>query len=308
MSPAKLPPEGPQLPAEAIGPRVPIPAWLELPPLGWLSVVGATGVIVARLDRFVGTFPSTTVLYASPQAIAAALVALLPAALLLRVPDAPNRQRPLFFGLAAMALSEWWQAVLVAWSPPVLTANESVWTVLSYVQVLLGILAPLLVGLGLLRLRPGGATRPWLLLVIVGLSLGFLGLQVRLVTTWAQPSFDLVAFGPGVLLTAAGGVATWVPVSAWLDHDAPRGFWGLLALGFPLGLVASALGLAQALAMVSGPPMGLSSDVLFLIATTLGGLIGAVVSILAIAAYARLTPLNPEATPRPDVDARSRGT
>ncbi len=50
--------------------------------------------------------------------------------------------------------------------------------------------------------------------------------------------------------------------------------------------------------MMSAPPMGLSSDALFLIVTTLGALIGAVVSILAIVAYARLTPVEPQATPR----------
>ena len=206
------------------------------------------------------------------------------------MPDAPTRRRPLFFGLAAMAMTEWWQAALFAWSPTQLTANESVWMVLSYMQVLLGILAPLLVGLGLLRLRPAGATRPWLLVAIVGLALGLLGLRVGMIAIWTQPSFDLVALGPGVLLTAAGGVATWVPVSAWLDHDPPREFWGLLAVGFPLGLVAGALGLAQTLAMVSGPPMVLSSDGLFLSATTLDALVGIAISILAIVAYARLTP------------------
>ena len=239
---SSLPPDRPGLPAEAMGPRLPLPDWLELPPLGWLFVVGAACVIVARLGWLVGSSPATTVLSASPQAIAAALVALLPAALLLRVPDAPTSQRPLFFGLAATALAEWLLAAVFTWSPSVLTANPSVWTVLSDVQVPLGTLAPLLIGLGLLRLRPGGATRPWLLVVIVGLDLGFLGLQVGLVATWAHPSVDLVTFGPDVLLTAAGGVAAWVPVSAWLDHDAPRGFWGLLAIGFPLGLAWRAIG------------------------------------------------------------------
>ena len=236
---------------EALGPRLPIPDWLELRPLGWLFVVGAACVIVARLDRLVGTSPATTVLAAGPQAIAAALVALLPAALLLRAPDAPTRRRPLFFGLAATALTEWVQAAVFTWSPPLVTANASVWTVLSDVLVPLGVLGSLLIALGLLRLRPGGATRPWLLVIIVGLDLGFLGLQIGLVATWAHLSFDLVTFGPDVLLTAAGGVATWVPVSAWLDHDAPRGFWGLLALGFPLGLVARAIGLTQTVAMMS---------------------------------------------------------
>ncbi len=291
MSGAEPPPDGPQLPVEALGPRLPIPDWLELRPLGWLFVVGAACVIVARLDRLVGTSPATTVLSASPQAIAAALVALLPAALLLRVPDAPTGRRPLFVGLAATALTEWVQAAVFAWSSPLLPSTPSVWTVLSDVQVPLGVLASLLIALGLLRLRPGGATRPWLLVVIVGLEVGFLGLQVRLVATWAHPSFDLVALGPDVLLTAAGGVAAWVPVSAWLDRDTPRAFWGLLALGFPLGLVASVVGLTQTVAMMSAPSMGLSSDALFLVATALGALIGAVVSLLAIVAYARETPL-----------------
>ena len=291
MSLAEIPPDGPQLPVEALGPRLPIPDWLELPPLGWLFVVGAAGVIVARLDRVIGTTPETVVVAAAASAIAAALVALLPAALLLRVPDAPTRQPALFVGLAATALTEWVQAALFAWSPPLLTANPSLWTVLSDVQVPLEVLASLLIALGLLRLRPGGATRPWLLVVIVGLALGFQGLQVGLLATWAHQSLDLLAFGPGVLLTAAGGVATWVPVSAWLDHDAPRGFWGLLALGFPLGLLSGAIGLAQMVAMTSAPPMGLSSGGLFLVATTFDALIGAGMLILAIAAYARLMPL-----------------
>ena len=291
MSPAEPPPDGSRLPVEALGPRLPVPAWLELPPLGWMFVVGAACVMLARLDRLIGTSPATTVLSASPQAIEAALVALLPAALLLRMPDAPTRRRALFVGLAATALIAWVQTALFTWSPPLMIANPSLWTVLSDVQVPLEVLGSLLIGLGLLRLRPGGATRLRLLVVIVGLDVGLLGLQIGLVATWAHLTFDLVAFGPDVFLTAAGGVATWVPVSAWLDHDAPRGFWGLLALGFPLGLVARAIGLTQTVAMMTAPPPGLSSDALFLTATTLDALVGAVVALLAIAAYARLTPL-----------------
>ena len=98
--------------------------------------------------------------------------------------------------------------------------------------------------------------------------------------------------GPHLVLVAVvGAFAVWVPVSAWLDRDAPRAFWGLLALGFPLGLVARAGGLVQTIAMQAFASAGLYSSGLFVVATTLSALIGAIVAILALVAYAREMPL-----------------
>jgi hypothetical protein len=82
-------------------------------------------------------------------------------------------------------------------------------------------------------------------------------------------------------------------VSAWLDGDQPRSFWGLLALGFPLGLLGSAIGLAQTAAMLTPAPSGLASDAAFLVPTALGPLVGSVATLLALAAYARWAPAEP---------------
>jgi hypothetical protein len=70
------------------GPEIALPA---LRPLGWLFVVGAVLLVVARLRLSVSEPMWLTA--GLPDDLAQGLAALLPAALLLRLPDAPRTQR-----------------------------------------------------------------------------------------------------------------------------------------------------------------------------------------------------------------------
>jgi hypothetical protein len=174
--------------------------------------------------------------------------------------------------------------------PPFLPASPSIWTVLPDLVPPLEVLAPLLVGLGLLRLRPAGATRAWLLVLLIALDDGLLLGQVGLVAAWAHQPLDVGWTAVQALGAAVGAFARWVPLAAWLDRDPPRRFWGLLALAFPLDLLAGLFGVAQNLAIVTLPPRGATAGELVPGVATTETLIGAAVTCLAIVAYAFLTP------------------
>jgi hypothetical protein len=163
----------------------------------------------------------------------------------------------------------------------------------------LGGLGSLLLGLGLLRLRVR-RTRVGLLVVIGALYVGLSVLTLGIIVAQVPQSYDLgvpngfvtaSGFVLLVLVAVVGAFVVWVPVSAWLDRDPPRAFWGLLALAFPLGLVARVGGFIQTIAMQAFASAGLYSSGLFVVATTLSALIGAIVAILALVAYAREMPL-----------------
>ncbi len=256
---------------------------------GWVFVMGAALVVLVRLVR-VADEPSTMVAQSAvPSAIAAGLGALLPAALLLRVPEASRTHRLLLIGLAGEALAEWAWVILPGLP---IGSDSSAWTTSAVFVALYGVqfVAALCVGLGLLRLRARRPTRAWLLVAIVAGDLAFLGLQVGLAAAHAQVSVVSRALVPILLVTVGAGFAVWVPVSAWLDGDQPRAFWGLLALGFPLGLLGSTFGFAQTLAMLTPAPSGFASDAAFLVPTAMGALVGSVSTLLALTAYARWTP------------------
>jgi hypothetical protein len=89
-----------------------------------------------------------------------------------------------------------------------------------------------------------------------------------------------------VIVPLTTAFAVWVSASSWLDGERPRAFWGLLALALPLSLAARAFELPQVIAVAA-----LRSNALLVVGVTVGAFVGAVVSLLALAAYARLTPL-----------------
>ncbi|MHB8459541.1 MAG: hypothetical protein ACYDB6_05660, partial [Candidatus Limnocylindrales bacterium] len=77
---------------------------------------------------------------------------------------------------------------------------------------------------------------------------------------------------------------------------APRAFWGLLALALPLSLLSRLIELPQAIVVVA-----LRSNALFFPATTISAIVGAIVALLALVAFARETrdqPGTPATTPR----------
>ena len=265
---------------------------VELPAFGWLFAVAAALVLLARLARVAGELPAPIAGSDLAAGLASGLLALLPAALLARLPDAPRTHRLLFWGLAGGAVAEWvWAALPLL---PLGTAGTGWLTSGVFLMLyLLQAAAALLVALGLLRLRARGPTRGWLLGLIVALQLGFMLVELGLPA--AESHLSLLS--PWLVLpalgTMAGACAVWVPVSAWLDGEAPRAFWGLLALGFPLGVLGRVVGVGELLALLAPGPGGVVSDRVYLLATVAVALIGIAGSLLALAAYARATPRVP---------------
>ena len=270
------------------GPEFALPA---LRPLGWLFVVGAVLLVVVRLRLSISA--PTWLAAGLPNDLAEGLAALLPAALLFRLPDAPRTQPLLFAGLAIGAALEWASAAQ-QYLPPELGVATPLAAGLAIGLDLAMAAASLAVGLGLLRLRRQGPTRGWLLGVFVAIDVGYmlaeLGLpaaaahQVLLTPSW------LLAFLLFALVGSASALASWVAVSAWLDRDTPRAFWTLLALGFPLGLLAKAASLGTLIPLLT-PPLGdIGGNGLYLAAIALSGLFGAAGTLLALLAYSRAAP------------------
>ncbi len=142
----------------------------------------------------------------------------------------------------------------------------------------------------LARVAGGLPTPGWLLGLIVALDLGFMLVGLGLPAAAAHLSLLSPWLVLAALMTAAGACAVWVPVSAWLDGEAPRAFWGLLALGFPLGVLGRVVGVGELLALLAPGPGGVVSDGAYLLSTVAVALIGIAGSLLALAAYARATP------------------
>ena len=268
------------------GPELPLPG---LGPLGWLFVVGAVLVVAVRVRL---ALPAPTLLAAGlPADVAQGMGTLVPAALLLRVPAAPRTHPLLFGGLALGALAGWALTAAQYLSATWIATPLAEGLVLGLYLAMAA--ASLAVGFGLLHLRPRGPTRGWLLGLFVAIDLGAmlaeLGLpaaaahQALLAPAWLVPSL------PFVLLASTPALASWVAVSAWLDRDAPRAFWTLLALGFPLGLLGQVAALA-ALGPLLTPPVDPAGNGLYLSATALHGLLAAAGALLALVAYGRAAP------------------
>ena len=270
--------------------------WVELPPLGWWIVVAAAGVLVAPLTRGVGAAPEPVALTACATSASMALAALVPAALLRRVPAAPRTNRVLLAGLLCGAAVEWLYAIETASAPALLTSVPSLWTLLPDLAVPLLVGGPLLIALGLLRLRASGPTRPGLLVLLAVLNLALLLAPLALLDAWSHLPLDPVTSVFHVIMAVAVASATWVPLAAWLDREPHRAFWGLLALAVPLAILASLVSLTEIVAMVAGPPGRPTPEGLFLATSVAQALIGALASGCAIVAYARYTP-SPRAVP-----------
>lgn len=274
----------PDRPSEAVGswPSIDL-ARFGLPPLGWLFVAAALLVGAQRL-RWTAGAPLETVPSGIFSAVEAVTIALLPAALLFRAREAPLTHRLLLGGLAVGAIAEFVRAVMSFW--PLVPGGES-WrgTVLDAPWPLLGPLGSFLVGLGLLGLR---TSRPTRMRILAAIALAYVAphvVSIGLADSQSVPSIDAYGAVLSVLWPVAAAFAVWVPVSSWLDGERPRAFWGLLALALPLSLVVRAFELPQAIAVVA-----FRSNALYLVGITLGAIVGAVVSLLALAAYAREMP------------------
>jgi hypothetical protein len=230
-------------------------------------------------------------------AATATVAVLLPAALLWRIPTAARTHRTLLAGLALGALVELLRlgATLALQQDGAQLPGSALDTAAS----LLLPVATLLVGLGLIELRGGKTTRRGLLVVIAGLYLAVslvpiganLYANVPISPTWM--SVVLVIVTP--LVAAFAG---WVAADAWFAGEQPSRFWGLLALGVPLYVMAAIVsqggwGLAV---WVTEPNNPTTVNDLGSVTATLGEIVGLLAVSFALVAYARLAPSPPDAS------------
>jgi hypothetical protein len=205
--------------------------------------------------------------------LAAVLAVLTPAAFLWRVPNAVSRHPWLVAGLALAALTVIVRTTLLWLGPGAAELRESVLPAIGWLTAPV----PLLIGVGLLRLRESGRRRP---LLLIALALAYIAFPVMPFVFNPAVSADPLSLTVAILTAALAGFAVWVAVSAWLDGDRPRTFWLLLALALPLFVV----GLAGEAAMLSAPDAqamaGLQPLVFFAVAAT-----RATTALLALIAY-----------------------
>ncbi len=274
--------EDPDTPTEAVGswPTIDL-GRLGLPPLGWVFVATALFVVVARL-RTIGGAPLDIVPAILLSAIEASVVVLLPAALLWRAHDAVRTHSLLLAGLALVAADR----LMLATNQlsPLFQNDDGTRSAVGLAWPLLLPAGGVLIGLGLLRLRARLDRLPVLAAIVVT----YLGISLASYLIGAGTgTLDAYDAALMVIVPAAAAVAVWVPVAAWLESDAPRAFWALLAIALPVGVISRLLTL---LATIVGTST--QSNVLFVSMVTVNAFLGCLAALLALVAYARMTPGN----------------
>jgi hypothetical protein len=256
-------------------------------PLLWLSVLGALIVAIEGMATMSGQlWDGWDILAPATFTIADTLLILLPAALLWRAPDA-GRRHPLLLAGLAIGAALFVAPVIATWvsrGGPDLAAIVQI-APLTWLRVL----APAVVGLGLLAMRRSGPTRPILLVAIVATVM--VGAAVPALINGGQ---ELLLLDLGLVAIYAGvtGFALWVPATAWLDGERPRWFWALLALGLPLQLT-SILGSGLLIVLMPAERLPDIQPWLFLV----GALTALLAATLALVAYGGFTPRAAATTP-----------
>lgn len=247
-----------------------------LPPLGWLFLLGAVLVAALQVELALrGSVDPAPTLLSLLSGTGLTVRTLLPAALLWRVPAVQRINPLLLAGLAIIALG-----VVARVASQALRVDATVLRVVWDTSLVAETAALLLVGLGLLRLRHGRTTRPWLLVLLAAVYLAALLVDVT------RPGVVLDPLGVGrvVVATVLLAFVGWVPLAAWLDRQTPRAFWALLSLAVPLELFR--LGVGQAAWLLSREQLVELSGVIGLV---LSG-VGAIVVLAALVAYGKYTP------------------
>lgn len=272
--------DDPDTPTEAVGswPTIDL-ARLGLPRLGWVFVAVALFVAATRLRTIAGA-PADIVPDILLSSIQATVVVLLPAALLWRLPGAIRTHTLLLTGLALVATTQLVMAANQLW--PLFHSDDGTRSTFDAAWPLLTPAGSILIGLGLLGLRVG-ANRLSVLAAIVVTYVG-IGVASYLIGagTGTLDAYDAALM---VIVPAAAAVAVWVPVAAWLESDTPQAFWGLLAVALPLGVIVRLLTLLGTIVATST-----QSNVLFVPTVTVNALLGSLAVLLALVAYARMTP------------------
>jgi hypothetical protein len=269
-------------------------------PQSLIFIVAAAGLALGRAMLILSELDGLPLDLAAHALVAAAtetIVVLLPAALLWRIPSAGRTHRTLLAGLALGALAELLRlgAALAATTYGDQLPGPDLNTVASLVLPV----ASLLIGLGLLELRGGQSTRRGLLVVIASmyLAVSLVPVGADLIANEAvSATWLFLVVGIAAPLLAA--FAAWVSADAWFAGDRPSRFWGLLALGVPLYVIAAVVSqggwaLATWVAMPADP---LAVNDFGYVSATLGEIFALTAVCLAFVAYARLTPAAPDAS------------
>jgi hypothetical protein len=278
-------------------------AWTRLTPLGWLFVALATYVGWQEWLDIPRGLPEHVPL-ALADMVRSVAVALLPAALLFRTAQAVRTQTILLLGLVGLAVAEVVQAAELdpLWLFETdLSSPRDIGVWLDPADVV-GSIGAVLTGVGLLRLRAHPSSRR---LLLVGTVLLYVAIPVASLAIAAVQPGPLGVVPSSVIVVLALAMArafmVWPAVAAWLDRDAPRPFWALLAAGLPLRVIsAGAIALIDVLAL-SGPPPG----TLVLVGAQQGGLVivstasvvvAATAAVLALLAFGRYFADRPSST------------
>jgi hypothetical protein len=298
-------------------PRLPALAWLivglaALDAIWWIQVIaGALGTIGGPLGDWSVVLSA---LGAAIQGAADVLPVLLPAALLTRIPSAARSQQLLLGGLLVGAANE----VLLRLALPLIPAPSTIdaivaqQTAIASLQGASMILGPLLVGLGLARMRGAGSRiRPAeiALLALLAVALGS-EIASAVVPMAARGELSGPMSTPTLVSTVLSLGATpfiayqlWVPLMAWRDRCAPATFWRLL------GLASIATVLAIGVAVVANLSMANAIDWPGVLGSRVGGgpfepilsaaskALLALTALLALVAYGRHAPASGHALP-----------
>ncbi|HEY7599730.1 MAG TPA: RDD family protein [Candidatus Limnocylindrales bacterium] len=245
---------------------------------GWLLTVAALALALAmaidlvELARIGGDW-----LWLALVAATAVGTVLLPVALLWRVPGAARRHPVLLLGLAlaaALVIGRYLFGLVALDLPPLYAAGGSLLSPLS-------ILAPVVVALGLLALRPRGATHAPLFMLLAAV---YLFVPLSRLFALEHVVGDVVVIGGGVFGALTSAFAAWVVLGAWLEREPPRPFWAALVGAAVLGFVQFALGMAMLLVSTSDAP-ALQPLLSLLSAACAAAAVG-----LGLVAYWRLAP------------------
>lgn len=309
-----LPPdsEDPDRPTKAVGTI----SWNDLGPLAsnprvFLSLPFTVGALIVaawwlrQLNEAMATpgVPAASIVDGILTGFGAVMAALMPVALLWRVPSALRSRTRLFLGLAVLAALEILAVVGGFWEID-LGSGSGLFTLQSSLQFIQPV-GVALIAFGLLDLRVRRPGRSSLLIVLVLLYVGLELSQALIIAIENVVGPNNIAGGGigwwGVLAAVAGAFTAWVVLDAWLNHEQPTEFWTLLSAAILLGLANRIVGVPESILVV------VFQSVLPAVVGTVVSLVSAVAVVLTFTAYLRYTPRPPEPAGTEDSGAGPEG-
>ena len=263
------------------------PLWLAFIVAAVLVAIGNT--LMIRGDLADGV-PVNVAAYSAALAAGSVLTVCLPALLLWRVPRAGRTHRLLLVGLMIGAITE--VARFAASAIPDNPGNvlfRPAFNDAAWAAATIGIV---LVGLGLLRLRPDGPTRRGLFVVLAALFLVVALLPFGVGLLSEGLNVDPLPFAlSSIIWPIAAAFSAWIAIDAWLDREEPRRFWALIAAVLPIQVLASLFGIGLQLpALLAIPNDPDTLNAIAFASMIFGALLVLWALVLAGVAYGRHTP------------------